>query len=278
MTWVEPLISDNLAGIPATSLNVVFGAILDFLLLSLRVGSFLLAAPFFGSRMVPLNIRIILTFSLAFFLYGWVEVPNINNLNLLGIFSIITVELAIGLTAGLIFAIAFSSVSLAGEKIAATSGLSFALQVDPSTGTQSPVISQFLTLFLLMIFFATDSHLIAFNLILQSYATVPIGAKVEFERFYQTGFIVSEDLFQNAAIIMLPVVGVLFLINLAVGIITRSAPQLNLFSFGFPITILSVMFLLYLSVPPFAAMFVNLIEDHIILFSDLIAEVSNGRK
>ena len=77
---------------------------------------------------------------------------------------------------------------------------------------------------------------------------------------------------------MLPVVGVLFLINLAVGIITRSAPQLNLFSFGFPITILSVMFLLYLSVPPFAAMFVNLIEDHIILFSDLIAEVSNGRK
>lgn len=278
MTWVEPLISDNLAGIPATSLNVVFGAILDFLLLSLRVGSFLLAAPFFGSRMVPLNIRIILTFSLAFFLYGWVEVPNINNLNLLGIFSIITVELTIGLTAGLIFAIAFSSVSLAGEKIAATSGLSFALQVDPSTGTQSPVISQFLTLFLLMIFFATDSHLIAFNLILQSYATVPIGAKVEFERFYQTGFIVSEDLFQNAAIIMLPVVGVLFLINLAVGIITRSAPQLNLFSFGFPITILSVMFLLYLSVPPFAAMFVNLIEDHIILFSDLIAEVSNGRK
>jgi flagellar biosynthetic protein FliR len=77
---------------------------------------------------------------------------------------------------------------------------------------------------------------------------------------------------------MLPIVGVLFLINLAVGIITRSAPQLNLFSFGFPITILSVMFLLFLAVSPLAQMFLEVIENHILILSDLFQEVTSGGK
>ena len=116
--------------------------------------------------------------------------------------------------------IAFATVSVAGEKIAATSGLSFAMAVDPATGTQSPIVSQFLTLFILMIFFATDAHLVVFSILLESYAFVPIGADIDFERLYKVGFLTSEKLFTNAALIMLPIVGVLFLINLAVGIIT----------------------------------------------------------
>ena len=77
---------------------------------------------------------------------------------------IIFQELFIGLTCGLVINILFSSVILAGEKIAATSGLAFAAQIDPTSGAQSPVISQIFQLFLLVLFFSLNGHLIVFEL------------------------------------------------------------------------------------------------------------------
>ena len=275
---MNSILLNSIPQVPASALNFMFIALFELLFLSLRIGSFLIAAPFFGSRMVPLNVRIILIFSLAIFLQGWVFTPDFINLTTSKLILTIFIELALGLTAGLVFAIAFATVSVAGENIAATSGLSFAMQVDPATGTQAPIVSQFLTLFILMIFFATDSHLVVFSILLESYAYIPIGADIDFKRLYEVGFLTSEKLFKNAALIMLPIVGVLVLINLAVGIITRSAPQLNLFSFGFPITILSVMFLLFLAVAPLSQMFLEVIENHILILSDLFQEVTRGRK
>ena len=275
---MNSILLNSIPQVPASALNFIFIALFELLFLSLRIGSFLIAAPFFGSRMVPLNVRIILIFSLAIFLQGWVVTPDFINLTTSKLILTIFIELALGLTAGLVFAIAFATVSVAGENIAATSGLSFAMQVDPATGTQAPIVSQFLTLFILMIFFATDSHLVVFSILLESYAYIPIGADIDFKRLYEVGFLTSEKLFKNAALIMLPIVGVLVLINLAVGIITRSAPQLNLFSFGFPITILSVMFLLFLAVAPLSQMFLEVIENHILILSDLFQEVTRGRK
>ena len=275
---MNSILLNSIPQVPASALNFMFIALFELLFLSLRIGSFLIAAPFFGSRMVPLNVRIILIFSLAIFLQGWVVTPDFINVTTSKLILTIFIELALGLTAGLVFAIAFATVSVAGENIAATSGLSFAMQVDPATGTQAPIVSQFLTLFILMIFFSTDSHLVVFSILLESYAYIPIGADIDFKRLYEVGFLTSEKLFKNAALIMLPIVGVLVLINLAVGIITRSAPQLNLFSFGFPITILSVMFLLFLAVAPLSQMFLEVIENHILILSDLFQEVTRGRK
>lgn len=268
----------SVAGIPGLSLNNVVLALFDIFILSLRLGSFLVAAPFFGSQMVPLNVRIIFSFMLAFFLYGWVEVPTFLEYQYALLIPVIFFEIVIGLTAGLIFSIAFSAAALAGEKIAATSGLSFALQVDPSTGTQSPVIGQFLTLFLLVVFFASDVHLLVFFHMLNSYAVLPIGSILQVEILYSAIFGASNTMFQNAVLIMLPIVGYILLINLVVGIITRSAPQLNLFSFGFPITILSTIVILFFSISPLANMLVDIVADHADVLADLILELSNGRE
>ena len=75
----------------------------------------------------------------------------------------------------------FSAASLAGEKIAATSGLAFAAQIDPTSGAQSPVISQIFQLFLLILFFSLNGHLIIFDLIFKSFDLVPLGSFYEFE-------------------------------------------------------------------------------------------------
>lgn len=271
-------IFQSASGVPGLSQALILNVILDIFILSLRIGAFLIAAPFFGSRMVPLNIRIIFSISLAVFLYGWIEVPQVINDGFAILIPVIFVEILLGLTAGLIFSIAFSAAALAGEKIAATSGLGFAMQVDPSTGTQSPVISQFFTLFLLVLFFSSDSYLLVFYHILNSYQIFPIGSILNHEILYSSIFIASENMFQNAVLIMIPIVGYLLLINLVVGIITRSAPQLNLFSFGFPITILCTIVILYFSVSPLSNMLLALLSEHVEIFSDLILELGNGRE
>jgi flagellar biosynthetic protein FliR len=113
---------------------------------------------------------------------------------------------------------------------------------------------------------------------LNSYALLPIGSILQVEILYSAIFGASNTMFQNAVLIMLPIVGYILLINLVVGVITRSAPQLNLFSFGFPITILSTIVILFFSISPLANMLVDIVADHADVLADLILELSNGRE
>ena len=172
--------------------------------------------------------------------------------------------------------IIFATAGLAGEKIAASSGLSFSMQVDPSGSGQTPVVSQILTLFCLVIFFSINGHLHVMALILESYEIVPIGAPLLWGMLIQSGIDAGGLMFSFAASIMLPIVAVLFIINLAIGIITKSAPQLNLFSFGFPITIFSVFVLITLSISPFAWAFSDLTDSITEFLGTLIQGMRDG--
>ncbi len=149
------------------------------------------------------------------------------------------------------------------RKIATSAGLSYAAQVDPVSGVQTPVVSQILYLFLIMIFLTVDGHLIALRIIIESYQLIPIGTLPVPSALIDGGMAASGSMFLNASIIMLPVVLVVLLINVAIGIITRSAPQLNLFSFGFPITMLGTFVVLYLSISNLGFAFSDLIDSMI---------------
>ena len=185
-------------------------------------------------------------------------------------------EISIGLSAGLVLTIVTSAIGLAGEKIAASSGLSLATMVDPSSGGSTPVISQILTLFMLVIFVSYDGHLVVIRTMIESYEFLPIGSKIDLSIFVQAGILAAETMFSSAALIMLPIALILLLINTAIGVITRSAPTLNLFSFGFPITMLGVFFILYLSVNSIGFAISDLIGVAIFFMQDMIGAISNG--
>ena len=173
--------------------------------------------------------------------------------------------------------ICFSSVILAGEKIAATSGLALAAQIDPTSGAQSPVISQIFQLFLLVLFFSLNGHLIIFDLLFKSFSFVPIGSFYSFDRVIEKAMSSTNTIYSNAVIIVLPIVSILFLMNLGIGFITKSAPQLNLFSFGFPLTILGTFFVLYFSVDALQFVFSGLIDEAIGFVKAILNEgVANG--
>ena len=249
---------EGLSGISLQSLPIY---LLLLMIASLRIGSFLVASPFFGSRMVPLTVRIVFSIALGIGLVSQLKFPPLEFLVGPKLLPIIFQELFIGLTCGLVINILFSSVILAGEKIAATSGLAFAAQIDPTSGAQSAVISQIFQLFLLILFFSLNGHLIVFELFYKSYEMVPIGSFYNFEDVIQKAINSSNSIYQNAVIIVLPIVSILFFMNLGIGFITKSAPQLNLFSFGFPLTILGTFFALYFSVDALQYVFSGLIDE-----------------
>ena len=159
---------------------------------------------------------------------------------------------------------------------AASSGLSFAAQMDPSTGGQTPVVSQIFYLFMLVLFTSTDGHLVAIHTLLDSYRILPIGVIPSFELFISAGIQAAGTMFYAASIIMLPFTVILLLINVSIGIITRSAPSLNLFSIGFPITLIGIFFVLYFSTTSLAISVSSLTDASLMNFQDIMRGLISG--
>lgn len=253
----------ELTNFPGINIQSLSQYILLLMLSTLRIGSFLLSSPFFGSRMIPLPVRIVFSFSLGIWFLNNLKFPYIETLQGIDLVPIIFQEISIGLICGMILSICFGAVILAGEKIATTSGLAFASQVDPSSGAQSPVISQVFSLFLLLLFFSVNGHLVVFELIIKSFETFPVGSAVNLKNALGSAIGATGFLYKTAVIIALPILSILFFLNIGIGFITKSAPQLNLFSFGFPLTILSTFFVLYFSVDALQFVFKELVDKAI---------------
>ena len=246
---MDDLTLSNVAGVgplPGVNLQFVMELLAGLFLASLRIGAFLIASPFFGGSSVPLQVRIIMAVLLGVAVVTTVEVPDWQAFAGLNGIQVILTELAIGISSGLILTIWFSAALLAGEKIASSAGLGFAAQIDPDSGGQTPVVSKTFSLFLTVIFLSWNGHLLVLRAVADSYTYLPVGAMPAFPVLIQSGIAAAGSMFFAATIIMLPLTAFLMAINLVIGVITRSAPQLNLFSFGFPISMIGIFVLLYL--------------------------------
>ena len=270
------LLNNDVNAFPGLYLSNIVNLLPLFLLASIRIGAFILSAPFFGMRGVPTPLRIVVSFILGLAVVSFVGLPPEELLNDLNFIFIVLVEIAVGLTAGLIVTIWFSSVALAGEKMATSAGLGYAAQIDPLAGGQTPVISQTLNLFLIVLFVTLDGHLLMLRVFFESYSILPIGAMPPPFVLIGAGIKAAGSMFIAASLIMLPVVGIILMINVSAGIMTRSAPQLNLFSFVFPVTILSAFVILYFSTGTMALAFSDLIFSTIEALEDLMIGINDG--
>jgi len=262
--------------LPGVELQAVIAMLANFFIGSLRIGAFMMAAPFFGSRWVPLQVRIIMAMSLAVAVAGAAPAIAPETIASFAILPVIFTELSIGLVAGLVMTIFFAASMLAGEKIASTAGLGYAAQIDPNAGGQTPVVSQILYLFLLVVFVSIDGHLIVIRSMLETYRIMPIGFNPNFDAMILSGIAASGTMFFAATMIMLPIAMILLFINISIGIVTRSAPQLNLFSFGFPISLIGVFLILYLSADFLGTAMADLTDSAIQQVHELIGAMQNG--
>jgi len=271
------LLLDQASGIPGLSLQSLVEQLSIFFLSSIRIGAFLISSPFFGAQSIPLQVRIITSILLGFAFHSQFASIQISNFDNLDLVRVVFAEILIGLVVGLFVSILFASVALAGEKIATSGGLGFAAQVDPNSGGQTPVISNILTLFLIVIFLSIDGHLALIRAIHFSYEILPMGISLDLRNASKFGVDAAGAMFEIATVIMLPIVILLLMTNFTVGVVTRSAPQLNLFSFGFPITLLVVFLGLYASATPLGYAMEELVEFSLSFVDQFFESISNGQ-
>ena len=271
------LVNEGIGALPGLNLQVLLEIFAQFLFATLRIGAFLLSSPLFGARFVILPVRILMSVGLTVMVVSSnYPIPDIEFIiSFRGVVTAMA-EIAIGLSAGLILTIIFAAAALAGEKIASSSGLSMATAVDPTSGSSSPVMAQILTLFLLVTFMSFDGHLAVVGTIITSYEFLPIGTFPNASSIIQAGLSAAGFMFSSGAMIMLPFAIVLLLINVSIGVITRSAPTLNLFSFAFPITMLSVFFIIYLAMDNLGGSLTNLAADAILAMQNTMESMIDG--
>ena len=215
----------------------------------LRVFGLLLAEPVLGNRAVPVTVKV------GFALFVTLVVapllppmPRAEPASAAGVLIAIQ-QLLIGLAMGFTIRIALTAAEMAGQLSGLQMGLGFAVFFDPQSSAQTAVLGQFVGLFAILIFLSTNGHALVLTALAESFTALPVSA-TPVDPF---GFRVLLDqgavIFYTGLTVALPVIAALLIANIAVGIMTRAAPQLNLFAVGFPITLMTGFVALYLAVP-----------------------------
>jgi flagellar biosynthetic protein FliR len=169
-------------------------------------------------------------------------------------------EMMIGLAIGLVARMILSAVDLAGEIIGLQMGLSFAGFFDPASGTNSNAVGRLLGTLSLAAFVAADGPALLLAATVQSIETVPAAeAGGQFLGRIAIGA-VATTVFELGILIALPYMALLLFVNLALGVVSRIAPQLNVFAIGFPVTIGTGLVLLTLGLPLMAQPFARVLE------------------
>jgi flagellar biosynthetic protein FliR len=214
-----------------------------------RISSALLIAPVLGSGRISARIRMALALLLTLIIAPLLPASPVAGLFTSAWWGTLLRELALGVLIGFTLQIVFEAVMLSGELISASSSLSFAVLADPLRGMSTPVIGQFLMIVATLLFLALGGHLQFIEWLARSFETLPIGGDgPDVERI--GGLLrYSGELFAGGLMLALPVLIALLTINLALGVISRSAPSLNLFAVGFPLSLIACLVLLYVAMP-----------------------------
>ncbi len=243
----------------------------------LRVSGFMLVAPVIGSSTVPRAARIALSVSLALLV-----APSAHAPRDLSIFSsagvlISATQLLIGIAIGLVVQLVFDALALAGQTVSLTMGLGFATLVDPQRGASTAVLGQLFTILATLIYLSVNGHLALIGSLVQSFQTMPVGTAVIGRDFFGTVAGWGAHVFESGLLIALPATVALIIVNLALGVVTRAAPQLNLFGIGFPITMMAGFLALYLGLDSLLTGMSALIENALSTVVDLIGAGSGAR-
>lgn len=208
-----------------------------FLLTFARMIAYFVVMPLFSYRTIPTTFKIGFSFFLSLIFISSLETPNLIEFDFQFILLLIK-EVTVGLLIGLIAYIILSAVQIAGGFIDFQMGFAIANVIDPQTGAQSPIIGQFFYMFAILFLLATDGHHLLINGILHSYNVIPLERLLNFSGNYAELIISTFNrIFVIAFQIALPLVGSLFLVDVALGIIARTVPQVNVFVVGLPLKI-----------------------------------------
>ena len=234
--------------------------IAEFLWPLARIAALIGAAPIFGNTGIPARVKVMLAIGVTIAIMpGAGARAAVDPWSAAGL-AVLVQQMLIGAAMGLAMRLVFATVDVAGEMIGMQMGLSFATFFDPQHGAHTPVVAQFLGLLSTLAFLAINGHLMLLGALAESFRLLPIGAGAG-----AADWLALADwggtIFSTGLMIAMPVIAALLITNIALGILTRAAPQLNIFSVGFPITIMVGWVVLGLSLPMVAPLLMQAHEE-----------------
>src|SRR5450755_1888402 len=242
----------------------------------LRVGGFVLAAPLASETVIPGRIKIVMSLSLAFLMAPLVQIPAaLSIFSGAGLLAAVQ-EVLIGVAIGMVVQLTFEALTFAGQAVSMTMGLGFATLVDPQHGANTTVLGQMFMIFGILIYLAINGHLMLLGTLAESFQTLPVGAAHIDGQFLLSVALWGAHVFESGLLIALPAVIALVIVNLALGVVTRAAPQLNLFGIGFTITLLCGFFVLIVGLDGIMAGISSLINSALTAAADLVRAPAAG--
>ncbi|MEH7122842.1 flagellar biosynthetic protein FliR [Bacillus sp. JJ1773] len=219
-----------------------------FLLIFVRVTSFFLMMPLFSYRSIPTAAKIGLGFFMSLVMVFTIDTPALEIDN--HYFLLIIKEALVGLLIGFIAYLILSAIQIAGGFIDFQMGFAIANVIDPQTGAQSPLMGQYLYTIGLFFLLTVNGHHLLLDGVFYSYQFIPLEQPwISFGNENMAEYVVKafNSMFIIAFQMSIPVVGSLFLVDIALGIVARTVPQLNVFVVGLPLKI-GVSFIVLLTV------------------------------
>jgi flagellar biosynthetic protein FliR len=216
-----------------------------FMLPLFRITAVLMTMPIFGTTLVPTRVRLYFALAITMAVMpGLPPMPQVNALDLSALL-LIAEQIIIGALLGFSLQLFFQAFVVAGQIISIQMGMGFASMVDPTNGVSAAVIGQFLTMLVTLLFLAMNGHLVVFEVLTESFTTMPVGSAMLVNHFWELagklGWVLGA-----AMLLVLPAITALLVVNIAFGIMTRAAPQLNIFSIGFPLILVLGMVIFWI--------------------------------
>jgi flagellar biosynthetic protein FliR len=250
-----------------------------FFLVAVRIFAMIMTTPLLSIASVPRTAKIALAGLIAMLVMpqaypeGW----NVDAFSL-EYFLLVVGEGLVGIITGFFVSMVFATFSSAGQFFSYQMGFGASEVYDALAQIENPLLGQYFNLIAMLVFLQIHGFQTLFlGGILRSFQSINcfslIHAQQAFLGFFLTGL---TNLFLNAMIIALPVVGTLFLIHVSMGLLSKAAPQMNLLSEGFPITILVTFFLLVISLPLMINLFVQVMGQGFLALEQLFADVGKA--
>lgn len=226
-----------------------------------RIAGFFMVMPLFGTRLVTQRVRLLLAiFTTAVVAPILPPMPVIEGIGLQTII-IIAQQLLIGVALGFALEILMQIFILSGQMVAMQTGLGMAMMMDPSNGVNVAVVAQWFMIFVNLLFISLNGHLIAIEILADSFFTIPIGSGTLHSDTLMEMAKLAKWMFAAAIVLALPAIASMLVVNIAFGVMARLAPQLNIFAVGFPVTMMLGLIVIWITFSGFGVQFQGLLSE-----------------
>ncbi len=227
--------------------SVINQYLADFILPFTRISALVMSMVGFSSRTIPTKVKLFLCLIITVAIMPAIPPAKVENLLAFSTAILLGQQVLIGIMLGFLTVMVMDTFTMAGQIIAMQSGLGFASLVDPASGMNVPAVGQFFLILATLLFWAMDGHLAYLQFVVASFETLPIPtdhlSSIKFREITEWG----GWMFATALSLAIAPLTAMLLINFSFGVMTRAAPQLNIFAIGFPITMMSGLLIMWLT-------------------------------